>query len=151
MLGYPSRVQAPNYGVARTAWEAAGGETVATVGPQDGESPNTALGSLARGAGRITVFGSILPQAVETLESVETPHPFGLASYAVTITGGQVLDNVLAFRGAGRTSAPAAGGPAAGPGTAPGQLPATGLLLLLPLTGAVALGGAAAIRRRAGR
>lgn len=97
MLGYPSRVQAPNYGVLRAAWEAAGGTTVATVGPQGGASPNTALGTLPRGAGRITTFGAILPQAVETLPGIDTPHPFGLASYAVTITGGQVLDNVLAF------------------------------------------------------
>ena len=102
MLGYPSRVQAPNYGVERGAWEAAGGTTVATVGPQGGESPNTALGTLPRGKGRITTFGAILPQAVERLPGVETPHPFGLASYAVTITGGQVLDNVLAFTRPGR-------------------------------------------------
>ena len=31
---------------------------------------------------------------------IATPHPFGLADYAVTITGGQVLDNIFAL-GAG--------------------------------------------------
>ena len=148
MLGYPSRVRAPNYGITRTAWEEAGGTTVATVGPQDGDSPNTALGHLDRGKGRITVFGAILPQAIESLEDVETPHPHGLASYAVTITGGQVLDNVLAFRGSARTS-PRPGGTS--PRPAGGQLPATGLLVLVPLGALALLGGAAAVRRRAAR
>jgi hypothetical protein len=98
MLGYPSRGQAPNYGVTRTAWEAAGGTTVATVGNQGAStSPNTALGYVPAGKGRITIFGSILPQAIEKLGTTTTPHPFGLADYAVTITGGQVLDNVLAY------------------------------------------------------
>ena len=36
--------------------------------------------------------------------TTETPHPYGLADFAVTITGGQVLDNVLEFRGADRTA-----------------------------------------------
>jgi hypothetical protein len=113
MLGYPSRNRAPNYGVERGAWESAGGTTVATVGPQDGDSPNTALGHLDRGAGRITVFGSILPQAIEQLvledgTEIETPHPHGLASFAVTITGGQVLDNVFAWGADDAPAAPAA-------------------------------------------
>ncbi len=111
MLGYPSRGRTPNYGVERGAWEAAGGTTVATVGDQDAStSPNTALGTMPRGAGQITIFGAILPQAIEKLvlddgTEIETPHPHGLASYAVTITGGQVLDNVFSFRGVGRTTA----------------------------------------------
>ncbi len=55
MLGYPSQGSAPNYGVTRTAWEAAGGTTVATVGAQGAStSPNTALGSMPLGAGRVT-------------------------------------------------------------------------------------------------
>ena len=149
MLGYPGQGQAPNYGIERGAWEEAGGTTVATVGPQGGDSPNTSLGHLDRGKGRITVFGSILPQAIESLEELETPHPHGLASYAVTITGGQVLDNVLAFRGAARTTGPAAA-PSA-PRPAGGQLPATGLLALVPFGAAVLVGGAVAVRRRAGR
>jgi hypothetical protein len=152
MLGYPSRVRAPNYGIERTAWEEAGGTTVATVGPQDGDSPNTALGHLDRGEGRITVFGSILPQAIESLEDVETPHPHGLASYAVTITGGQVLDNVFAYRGANRAAAPApdtaAPAPAAPTGT---RLPATGLLALVPAGALALLGAGVALRRRAAR
>ena len=148
MLGYPPRVSTPNYGIERTAWEEAGGTTVATVGEQDGDSPNTALGHLARGKGRITVFGAILPQAIESLEDVETPHPYGLASYAVTITGGQVLDNVLAFRGAGRSALRPG---AAAPRPATGQLPATGPLVVVPLTALALLGGAVAVRRRTAR
>ena len=150
MLGFPSRVTAPNYGIVREAWEQAGGTTVATVGEQDGDSPNTALGHLDRGKGRITVFGAILPQAIESLEDIETPHPHGLASYAVTITGGQVLDNVLAFRGEARSATRGAG--AGGPRPASGQLPATGALVLVPLAALALLGGAAAVvRRRAAR
>ena len=168
MLGYPSRVSTPNYGIERTAWETAGGITVATVGEQGGDSPNTALGTLPRGKGQITVFGAILPQAIESLviegERTETPHPFGLASYAVTITGGQVLDNVLAYRTArnagGSTSAPGGtsaptGSDAAGAGSGSGSgstarrsLPATGLLPLVPVAALAALGGAALLRRR---
>jgi hypothetical protein len=154
MLGYPSRRSTPNYGVQRTAWEAAGGTTVATVGDQgSSSSPNTALGHVDRGQGRITVFGAILPQAIETLGDLETPHPHGLASYAVTITGGQVLDNVFAFRGAGRATTPRTGPTTASPGTAPAgfQLPATGPLAMVPLTALALVGGAAAVRRRARR
>jgi hypothetical protein len=126
MLGYPSRGRTPNYGIERGAWEAAGGTTVATVGPQDRDSPNTALGTVGRGAGQITVFGSILPRAIERLvlengTTIETPHPHGLASYAVTITGGQVLDNVFAFRGAGRTLVETASEPTEPEQTAPGR------------------------------
>jgi hypothetical protein len=152
MLGYPSRVQAPNYGVVRTAWEEAGGTTVATVGEQGGDSPNTALGSLDRGKGRLTIFGAILPQAIESLPDIETPHPHGLASYAVTITGGQVLDNVLAYRGTARTGA-GTGGAVAGPATVPtgSRLPTTGVLAVVPLGALVLLGAAAAVRRRAAR
>ncbi|MCW2679033.1 MAG: hypothetical protein JWM62_434 [Frankiales bacterium] len=150
MLGYPSRVQAPNYGVERTAWEAAGGTTVATVGEQGGDSPNTALGHLTRGKGRLTVFGAILPQAVESLPDVETPHPHGLASYAVTITGGQVLDNVFAYRGAARTGAAPVAGPGA-PRPTGDRLPTTGLLDLVAIGGFALLGATAVVRRRARR
>ena len=110
MLGYPSRNRSPNYGVQRAAWEAAGGTTVATVGPQgSSSSPNTALGTLDVGLGTVTIFGAVLPQAIERLvlengSVIETPHPHGLASYAVTITGGTVLDNVFAYRGKERTA-----------------------------------------------
>ncbi|MBC7374191.1 MAG: hypothetical protein H7323_09395 [Frankiales bacterium] len=155
MLGYPSRIQAPNYGVTRTAWEAAGGTTVATVGPQGGSSTNTALGTMPRGKGQITTFGAILPQAVESLADIETPHPFGLASYAVTITGGQVLDNVLAFTRQGRPVARPAGvtSPATGPGPAVSassglSLPTTGLTTLVPLAALALLGTAVLTRRR---
>ena len=103
MLGFPGRGSAPNYGVDTAAWEAAGGDTVATI------EGKTALGSAPLGKGRVTVFGALLPQAIERLVTEdgtvrETPHPHGLADFAVTITGGQVLDNVLEFRGTDRTA-----------------------------------------------
>ena len=156
MLGYPPDVVgskgpfAPDYGVTRTAWEAAGGTTVATVGPQGGASPNTALGQLDRGKGRIAVFGAVLPQAVETLAEagapdLDAPHPFGLASYALTITGGQVLDNILSFR---RTGAAAVVPPAVPTGSVKGGLAATGLATTGAALGMLVLGGALVLRRR---
>ncbi len=109
MLGFPSQGRAPNYGITRTAWTAKGGTTVATVGPQGGASPNTAIGSMPLGQGKVVVLGALLPQAIEELKLengtvVQTPHPFGLADYAVTITGGRVLDNVLAYSRPGSTT-----------------------------------------------
>ena len=125
MLGYPSRVLGAEL---RHRARRVGGRPAARPSRPSasrvGESPNTALGTLPRGKGRITVFGAILPQAIESLvvdgERIETPHPFGLASYAVTITGGQVLDNVLAY-----TLARDAGTPGAGPGTGGDRAPAS--------------------------
>lgn len=155
MLGYPPDVVgsngpfAPDYGVKRAAWEAAGGTTVATVGPQGGTSANTALGHLARGKGRVAVFGAILPQAVEELtlpngSTAESPHPFALASYAVTITGGQVLDNILSFRRSSALS-PVVVPPA---GSTPGGLAATGLASTAAVLAVLLLVGAAVLRRR---
>ena len=51
MLGYPSRQQAPNYGIERAAWEAAGGTTVATVGPQGRRLPQHRTGQPDDGQG----------------------------------------------------------------------------------------------------
>jgi hypothetical protein len=73
------------------------------------------------GKGRLLAFGAILPQPTE-----EFPHPEGLADYAVTIAGGQVLHNALSYRRAARIGI--GNGPGLQPPAAPGggQLPATG-------------------------
>ena len=113
MLGFPPDVVdsvgpfAPGYSVTSASWTAAGGRTSATLADQGaGSSTDVALGDAPLGTGKVTVFGAVLPQAVETLTAADggplvTPHPHGLADYAVTITGGTVLDNILERRRAG--------------------------------------------------
>jgi hypothetical protein len=136
-LGFPATNQAPHHGVTRATWEAKGGTTVGTV------EDSTVLGELPLGKGRLLAFGAILPQPVESLESVETPHPEGLADYAVTIAGGQVLHNALAYRRGASTpvAAPAAERPAS-------SLAATGTSLTLPALAGLVLLLALAARRR---
>jgi hypothetical protein len=136
-LGFPATNQAPHYGVTRATWEAKGGTTVGTVGD------STVLGELPLGKGRLLAFGAILPQPIEALANVETPHPEGLADYAVTIAGGQVLHNALSFRRAGGAAPVAPAAPSAG-----GSLPATGTPLTLPALAGLALLLALAARRR---
>ena len=139
-LGFPAENQAPHHGVTRSVWEAKGGTTVGTVGE------STVLGQMPLGKGRLLAFGAILPEPIESLEDIETPHPEGLADYAVTIAGGQVLHNALAYRRSGAAARPAA---PAGIGSAPGTLPTTGAALPLAATAALVLAGAVALRRRA--
>ena len=143
-LGFPALNQAPHYGITNAAWQAKGGTTVGTVGS------STVLGEMPMGTGRLVVFGAILPQPVETLESVETPHPEGLADYAVTIAGGQVLHNILAFRRAGgggaAPTAPEPAAPAAPAGGSP--LAATGTQVAVPAVALLVLVLALSARRR---
>ena len=139
-LGFPARSQAPHHGVTRTAWEAKGGTTVGTV-----EDTSTVLGELPVGKGKILAFGAILPQPVETVEGVETPHPEGLAEYAVTIAGGQVLHNALSYRRDAAAAPPAAPAPPASNG---GSLASTGAGLAVPAAALLVLLLALAARRR---
>ena len=142
-LGFPAKSQSPHHGISTAAWTEAGGTTVGTVGT------STVLGDLPRGKGKITIFGAILPQPVESLASIETPHPEGLADYAVTIAGGQVLHNVLAYRAPGRSAGiPPTAGPPTTP-TAGGRtgLAATGLSTVPGVLGLVLLLGVVARRR----
>ncbi len=85
-LGYRVRT-APAWRVSTDAWEAIGGTTAATA---DGE---TALGSVAVGAGKVTIFGAVLPDAFQG-----STHTHGLADYAVTYAGNAILVNALAGR-----------------------------------------------------
>ena len=86
--------QSPHWSVTRSAWEAAGGITVGTVG-SDGvpvtEDGTTILGRVPLGQGRIGIIGALLPPPTERF-----PHLYGLADYGVTVTGGQILNNMLA-------------------------------------------------------
>ncbi len=92
-LGYRSGSNirnAPNWGIASTAWNAKEGEiTVGTI--DSGATIN--LGSLSHGAGSIAIFGSILPT-----QRTSERHEYGLADYAVTVSGGQVLHSILEYR-----------------------------------------------------
>ncbi|MBW3619962.1 MAG: hypothetical protein KY461_06940 [Actinobacteria bacterium] len=92
-LGYPSGSstrRAPHHGVDTDAWAAAGGTTVATF--RD-DASFTALGEVPVGDGAVAIFGAVLPKQDEG-----EPHLFGLADYAVTVTGGQVLHSILEYR-----------------------------------------------------
>jgi hypothetical protein len=52
----------------------------------------TSLGELAHGEGKIAIFGAILPTQNES-----DPHLFGLADYAPSVAGGQVLHTMLEY------------------------------------------------------
>lgn len=78
--------RSPHWTVQTTAWQNAGGESVATMG-----SGRTALGRIQLGAGTIGIFGAILPQPTE-----EFDHYYGLADYGVTVAAGHILNRMLA-------------------------------------------------------
>jgi hypothetical protein len=88
----------PNWIVGEDAWEAAGGSVAARTLVRSTRSPGSAtttgvsLGELPFGAGRIRIAGALLPDPTE-----ENFHPYGLASYALTYTGYQVFENLIAW------------------------------------------------------
>jgi hypothetical protein len=90
-LGFAPTNSAPHYGVTTADWERAKGVTVGTV--SDGAGAFTALGSMPYGRGTVSIFGALLPTPTE-----EEDHGEGLKDYGVTITGGQVLNRILAYR-----------------------------------------------------
>jgi hypothetical protein len=76
---------APNWTVARAAWEAGGGYTAGTNG-----TGRTVYGEKPLGDGVVRFLGALLPQPTE-----EYYHPYGLQDYAVTYTGYTLLENML--------------------------------------------------------
>nr|MDQ4041808.1 hypothetical protein [Actinomycetota bacterium] len=76
---------APIWTVAQAAWQGAGGRTV-------GQSVNgrTSFGELPLGLGVVRIVGALLPMPTDRYY-----HPFGLANYALTYSGYQVLKNTL--------------------------------------------------------
>jgi len=81
----------PVWAIDQAKWEAAGGRTAGiTTGDQ------VTLGELKVGKGQVRVIGALLPMPTE-----QYFHPFGLANYAVTYTGYQVLKNALQAGGGG--------------------------------------------------
>jgi hypothetical protein len=102
-LGYTATNNAPHWGIDSAKWSALGGKTVGTVGT--GAAAFTALGEVRRGAGSIAIFGAILPTQTEA-----NPHQHGLANYAVTVAGGEVLHTMLEYRRPAIVGVPPTGG-----------------------------------------
>jgi hypothetical protein len=75
----------PVWAVDRKTWEDAGGRTAGTT-----TAEKVTLGELRLGQGTIRIIGPLVP-----MPSEQYYHPFGLANYAVTYTGYQVLQNTL--------------------------------------------------------
>jgi Zinc carboxypeptidase len=88
----------PNWIVSEDAWENAGGTVAArtlvrsTRSPGSPSTTGVSLGELPFGAGRIRIAGALLPDPTE-----QNFHPYGLASYALTYTGYQVFENLIAW------------------------------------------------------
>jgi hypothetical protein len=88
-LGYSvDEDSSPHWTVARDAWEGAGGESVAYITDES----RIGLGRIEKGRGTIGIIGALLPKQTEKFD-----HLYGLADYAVTVTGGQILYNMLKF------------------------------------------------------
>jgi hypothetical protein len=75
----------PVWAVDQIAWENLGGRTVGVT-----TADQTTLGELKLGQGKVRIIGALLPMPTE-----QYYHPFGLANYAVTYSGYQVLQNAL--------------------------------------------------------
>ena len=88
-LGFnPNEEVSPHWTVTRTAWEDAGGISIAHIE----DEARIGLGRIEVGNGTIGIFGALLPPATEKLD-----HLYGLADYAVTVAGGQILNNMIGF------------------------------------------------------
>jgi hypothetical protein len=102
------RCDSPNWIVNQGAWENSGGTTAARTLVRETRSPGspsttgTSLGELQFGQGRIRIAGALLPDPTE-----ENYHPFGLSSYALTYTGYQLFENLVAWQS---PAAPSGGG-----------------------------------------
>lgn len=102
-LGYsidqPVRDQngaAPIWGISDAQWDAKGGRTAARV-----QNQFTVLGEMPLGKGVIRIGGALLPPPSEDYD-----HPFGLESYALTWTGWQLFENLVAVEAQARPAPP---------------------------------------------
>jgi hypothetical protein len=78
----------PVWAVDQIEWERLGGRTAGTT-----TADQVTLGELPLGAGVVRVIGALLPMPTNAHY-----HPFGLANYALTYSGYQVLQNALQWR-----------------------------------------------------
>jgi hypothetical protein len=81
---------APVWYVDDAAWSAAEG-TPAAVGTT-GNRDQVSYGEIAFKGGRIRIIGALLPNPTKRFD-----HPFGLADYALTYSGYQLLKNTLSW------------------------------------------------------
>lgn len=89
-LGYSLETDtSPHWIVMREPWEKAGGVSVAHV---ENEA-EIGLGRVKMGRGTVGIFGAVLPDPTEKFD-----HFYGLADYALSVAGGQILNNMIAFR-----------------------------------------------------
>jgi hypothetical protein len=88
-LGYSvDEDSSPHWTVAKAAWEKAGGKSIAHITDES----RIGLGRIKLGKGTIAILGALLPTQTEKFD-----HFFELADYAVTVTGGEILNNILSF------------------------------------------------------
>ena len=88
-LGYDINSDtSPHWIVKRAAWRKAKGKVQAYI-EQENE---VGLGRVRLGRGNIGIIGALLPQPTERYD-----HLYGLAGYALSVAGGQVLNNMIAF------------------------------------------------------
>lgn len=88
-LGFSlDRDTSPHWTVARRAWRKAKGKVVAYI---EDES-RIGLGRARLGRGTVGIIGALLPQPTERFD-----HLYGLAGYALTVAGGQVLNNMIVY------------------------------------------------------
>ena len=88
-LGYSiDEDTSPHWIVKRRAWKKAKGKVLAHVE----ERSEVGLGRVRMGRGTIGIIGALLPPPTERYD-----HFYGLAGYAITVAGGQVLDNMIKY------------------------------------------------------
>jgi hypothetical protein len=75
----------PVWAVDQVAWEQLGGRTVGIT-----TADQATLGELRLGSGNVRIIGALVPMPTE-----QYYHPYGLANYALTYSGYQVLQNAL--------------------------------------------------------
>jgi hypothetical protein len=136
-----SQNMAPIWMVDRTAWEQAGGRTIATSDPLNNPTTTSdegtattrvSLGTLALGQGRIVFIGALLPDPTD-----KYPHWFGLNGYGPTGLGHHLFQKAVTWsRGADGILV---AGPTVPAGTSP-TLPLTSVATGTPLVVALALG-----------
>ena len=78
----------PHWIVKRPAWTKAKGKVQAYIE----DEAEVGLGRVKIGRGTIGIIGALLPQPTEKYD-----HFYGLADYAVSVAGGQVLTNMITF------------------------------------------------------
>ncbi|MEA2434685.1 MAG: hypothetical protein QOG54_2142 [Actinomycetota bacterium] len=88
-LGYSvDEDSSPHWVVGKGAWDKAKGVSVAHVE----DANDVGLGRVKYGDGTIGFISALLPPPTEKFD-----HFFGLADYAVTVAGGQIFNNMIAF------------------------------------------------------